>query len=292
METDRHAVLKRLAAMFLHAQGCRAIGVEVRCPASRYRADVAGYLDRLSPRRRAAAPADPAAPAAPVGPLERGERPKTAVIECKQSRADFLRDTAQTDRLLRERARLEAQRLEFEEHRIKPAEPQLRRSGTYLFGELEEWDFTATRLPTYRRILSSLRAIDAQLYGQTKFFLMSRYRLADYLFIMAPAGMIRRRELPVGWGLLECPGSWLARAAAGKVRPGDDEAVQVHVAAPACERPSKPEFQARLLRNIAAAATRAWLTAPPPVPEPAPPPARPTRVRRPAAAVHSTGLLF
>lgn len=292
METDRHAVLKRLAAMFLHAQGCRAIATEVRCPASRYRADVAGYLDRLSPRRRAR---DAAAPPEPAGPLQRGERPKTIIIECKQTRADFLRDTAETDRLLRERARLEAQRIEFEEHRIKPAEPQLRRSGTYLFGELEEWDFEATRLPTYRRILAALRAIDAQLYGKTKFFLMSRYRLADYLFLMAPAGMIRRRELPVGWGLLECPARWLARAAAGKVRPGrDEEPVPIHVTVPPFERPSKPEFQARLLRNIAAAATRAWLTAPGSTlaPEPALPPTKPTRVRRPAAAVRSTGLLF
>jgi hypothetical protein len=283
VETDRHAVLKRLAAMFLHAQGCRAIGAEVRCPASRYRADVAGYLDRLNPRRRPAAPPDPAAPAPAAGPLVRGERPKTAIIECKQTRADFLRDTAETDRLLRERASLEARRLEFEEHRIKPAEPQLRRSGSYLFGDLEEWDFTATRLPTYRRLLASLRAVDAQLYGQTKFFLMSRYRLADYLFIMAPAGMIRRRELPVGWGLLECPPRWLARAAAGAPWAADGaEPVQIRVAAPPAERPSKPEFQSARASPSSRAACCA--TSPPPPRAPGSPPPRPLpspRRRRP-----------
>lgn len=293
METDRHAILKRLAAMFLHAQGCRAIATEVRCPASRYRADVAGYLDRLPARRAAAAAAEP--DAAPRGPLVRAERPKTVIIECKQSRADFLRDTADTDRLLRERQRLEAQRLEFEEHRIKAAEPHLRRSGSYLFGELEEWDFHATRLPTYRRLLAALRAVDAQLHGQTKFFLMSRYRLADYLFILAPAGMIRRRELPPGWGLLECPGRWLARAAAG--RASADDLVEVRAVCPPQERPSKPEFQARLLRNIAAAATRSWLAAqaPPATPQPpgpAGPPARSGRPPRSPAAVTETGLLF
>ena len=273
METDRHAILKRLAAVFLRGQGCRAVATEVRVPASRYRADVAAYLDRLPirPRRRAAAPTPPGG----SGPIVRESRPKTVIIECKQSRADFLRDTADTKRLLLQRERLEAQRVELEENRIKPHEPELRRAGTYLFGELEEWDFTASRLVTYRRVLAELRAVDAQLYGQTKFWLMARYRVADLLFLLAPAGMVRRRELPVGGGLLECPRAWLQRA---ERRPAAawQEPVPLHVAMPSVELPSKPEFQSRLLGNIAAAATRAWLAAtapeapPPPAEDPAP----------------------
>ncbi len=279
METDRHAILKRLGAVFLRGQGCRAVATEVRVPASRYRADVAGYLDKLPTRPRSRQGGEPAPP---PGPLVREARPKTVIIECKQSRADFLRDVADTQRLLRQRERLEAHRVELEEHRIKPHEPELRRTGNYLFGELEEWDFTSSRLATYRRVLAELRAIDAQLYGQTKFWLMARYRVADYLFLIAPAGMLRRRELPVGWGLLECPRAWLAKAERSPAAAWQ-EPVTIHVASAGVERQSKAEFQSRLLGNIAAAATRAWLSAttpsPPPLP-PAPPPPSAARPRR------------
>jgi len=294
VETDRHAILKRLGAIFLRGQGCRAVATEVRVPASRYRADVAGYLDRLPTRPRARQGGEPPAP---PGPLVREARPKTAIIECKQSRSDFLRDVADTQRLLRERERLEAHRIELEEHRIKPHEPELRRTGNYLFGELEEWDFTSSRLATYRRVLAELRSIDAQLYGQTKFWLMARYRVADYLFLIAPAGMLRRRELPVGWGLLECPRAWLAKAERSPAAAWQ-EPVTIHVACPGVERQSKPEFQARLLGNIAAAATRAWLsaTAPSPPPPPSSPPSsRAKREGRPRggdAGAEATPWLF
>ena len=110
METDRHAILKRLGAVFLRGQGCRAVATEVRVPASRYRADVAGYLDKHPTRPRSRQGGEPAPP---PGPLVREARPKTVIIECKQSRADFLRDVADTQRLLRERERLEAHRIEL-----------------------------------------------------------------------------------------------------------------------------------------------------------------------------------
>jgi hypothetical protein len=74
---------------------------------------------------------------------------------------------------------------------------------------MDDWDFTASRLPSYRAVNRRLRRIDEQLYGQTKFFLMTQYRLADRMYIAAPRGMIRPGELPSGWGLLECPRDWL-----------------------------------------------------------------------------------
>ena len=45
METRAHLQLKTMAVYYLRGRGCAAVAEEVRCPISRYRADVAGYRD-------------------------------------------------------------------------------------------------------------------------------------------------------------------------------------------------------------------------------------------------------
>ena len=84
-ETIQHRELKRLAVAWLRRLGCSAVAVEVRCPLSRWRVDVAGWFDGTgdAPEGR--------------GPLfernadERGTaRGRTILIECKQSRACLL----------------------------------------------------------------------------------------------------------------------------------------------------------------------------------------------------------
>jgi hypothetical protein len=78
-----------------------------------------------------------------------------------------------------------------------------------------------------------------------KFFMIAQYRLADWLFVLAPRGMVRPEELPMGWGLLES-GSQARDVVRAQV---------VDVA------PSPAHRRARALRNIAAAATRASMAA-------------------------------
>ena len=239
METKAHQALKRLAIAFLRERGCRAVATEVQCPISRYRMDVAGYQDRPPLDSSFAAP-----------PRQKPE-PRTIVVECKQCRSDFLRDCESIEPLLELRAQINRIRESVEEHRIKRLEPQLRRGGTSLFAELDDWNFADSRLRAYREVMRKLRRIDEKLHGETKFFLMARYRLADQLYIAAPAGVIRRTELPLGWGLLECSEKFLEEVpAAGPV------ACNLTVAVPCDERCSKPAHRVRLLRNIAVAASR------------------------------------
>ena len=103
-ETRAHRRLKTLAVAFLRDHGCLIAAEEVRCPISRYRVDVAGYLDTV---------ANPSGPAI-VDPQERRRssrpsrrrEPRTVLIECKQSRADFFRDRRDRDRLLQTRESL------------------------------------------------------------------------------------------------------------------------------------------------------------------------------------------
>src|SRR5262249_44378126 len=140
--------------------------------------------------------------------MARGKRAATVFIECKASRGDFLRDHRQTPALLRRRDQLQASLDQYREEVVKPMEPHLRRSDGFLFAEMEEWDFTRSHLHGHRALLRALRRVDAQLYSETKFFMIDRYCLGGRLFILAPRGMIRAKELPRGWGLLEADARW------------------------------------------------------------------------------------
>jgi len=195
--------------------------------------DAAGYQDPL-PKR----------PGGFVIPsvFPRESAPRTIVIECKQSRADFLRDSRETPALLARRRELDAARLCLEDRIIRASEPDLRRGGTSLFRELEVWEFDRSRLASYRKLMLELRHIDQALHGQTKFWLLSRYRLADRLYIAAPRGLISPDELPPSWGLLE----------ADTAEPG----ASLSIRQMADELGASDIRRQRLLRNIAAAASR------------------------------------
>lgn len=246
-ETIQHRELKRLAVEWLRRLGCSAVAVEVRCPLSRWRVDVAGWFEGDEGR---------SGPQGPLFEAEEGERGtgrgRTILVECKQSRSDFLRDDADQASLVRTREHLERRRAEIEEQRIKPREPHLRRGGSALFPELETWDFAASRIDSYRRVVRELRRVEKRLHGETKFGLMSRYRLADHLYLFTPSGLLRRSELPRGFGLIE--------ASAMRLRhpmPVDPEAplpISERVPAPALH--CDPEHRVRLLRNLAVAASR------------------------------------
>lgn len=144
--------------------------------------------------------------------------------------------------LLARRRELDEARRCLEDRIIRVSEPELRRGGTSLFRELESWEFDRSRLASYRQTMIELRRIDEALHGQTKFWLLSRYRLADRLFIAAPRGLIATEELPPMWGLLEAT--------------TEEGAVCLRVRRSAEELGASAHRRQRLLRNIAAAASR------------------------------------
>jgi len=285
VETPSHATLKRLAREFLLRIGCCAAACEVICPIARHRVDAAGYADdsvRLpmpgeralatlwslsaalgaataadaaEPRRSAQEPAEARIVTQPSG-RRRVRTPNTVIIECKRSRQDFFRDGEDVEALLRQRELLRERRREIEETRVKRAEPHLRRSGSALFSELEEWDFSESRHPAYRRVLRELKRLDHRLYGHAKFSKLVKYRLADHLLVLAPSALIRPAELPEGWGLLECPRQHLRRGAF--VEPLsllDDLPLRLTVAPPRLATP--PLRRQRMLRNLAVRLMRA-----------------------------------
>lgn len=255
METAAHSTLKLLAHAELARGGCAASAVETRCPLARFRVDVAGYLDPL-PKQALQAALERGTPAlAGVGgalPLERGPAARTVIVECKASRADFLIDSRNAERLMDERERLQRVKKVLEEQIIKACEPQLRRSGSALFADMEEWDFASSRVGSYKAVLRDLRRLDRQLHGESKFWLLAHYRLADYLVLCTVRGVVQARELPEGWGLLEFDPREVERADAQVSATWPSGTLRV--APPVLK--GRAEHRARLLRNIAAASTR------------------------------------
>lgn len=267
METQAHIALKAGARAFLLERGARAVACEVRGPMGRRALDVAAYFPR-SPRHTEAESAQAGLFTGEQAGLRArdasrdasnpwtGEqlRARTVVVECKATREDFLRDGAERDDLLNERDALMARREAIERAMRErgvgaPEEPML-------FGELAPWDFSSVDSPARREILSELSLVERKLRGQTKFFEMTRYRLADVLLIASPRGMIRPRELPEGWGLLECSSASLRAWAksASKDEAALAPVLSVRVRPPALD--ATPLWRERLLRHIAYALTR------------------------------------
>ncbi len=261
-ETLDHLALKRLAVAWLWRLGCRVVATEVQCPIGRYRIDVAGWFDRpldgVLERVASQSASLWAMPDAARRSRAKGaEGWRTVIIECKQARADFLRDGGDPETLIAERERLQARRREMEETKVKRFEPSLRKEGSSLFSELDEWDFANSKMASYRTVLRELQRVDESLYGQTKFARFARYRLADRLILFAPVGMIRPREMPSEWGLVECHRRPLRKRKedfALGVDPLADLPLRETIHAPALA--SHPSRRERLFRTIAIAASR------------------------------------
>jgi hypothetical protein len=267
METEAHIQLKRLAAAYLVREGFSAVASEVHGPVMRVRVDVAGYIDRApvapgfnhltyaaDPQR--ALPFDEARAAKPRARCD----PRVAVIECKQDRADLLRDVDDLARLLDLRDRLVARRAALEDVLLDRGDAGVRIDQHGLFGpgagSGARADFSRAQDHDYRRLVARLAKVEERVHGQTKFFRLARYAAADRLYVLTFRDLARPRELPTGWGLLECD------ARAGDLRKmtvGELSEVRVRERHPAPDHPTKAAWRHRWLRAIAAAGTRAWV---------------------------------
>lgn len=210
-ETASHLALKRLALAWAQANGFVICAPEVRVPKSGYRADVAA--------------------------CSRGPDARSVVLECKQSRADLLKDAhgetetrARLAALLERRSTLEAL---LAVHR-----PDLRR-GEALWPEYDTWDFSQLEHDAYRTVLADLATAQRQIVRGLKFSKMFRYRCADFLYLVVEDGIFAEAEIPAGWGLL--------------VR--KDESLMV--ARRPVDLAASPAQRTALLECIAVAATRA-----------------------------------
>lgn len=178
-ESAAHRELKRLALVWAQAHGFEFVAIEVRLPRSGFRADVAACM---SHRADAAQPGE------------------TAVFECKQARADLLRDTA-PERETAERLREVAARRRDLERLLGLHLPNLRR-GESLFAECDAYDLDAIRHDGWRAVRREEAVLLAKLYGRTKFARVRRYGCADRFYLVVSPGVLEPHEAPAGWGVL------------------------------------------------------------------------------------------
>jgi hypothetical protein len=177
-ETEEHWLLKRLALGWAYEQGFNCISFEVRAPRSPYRVDVAGYR-----------------------PAKDQESPIVALFECKQNRPDLNRDSAQTTAVEIELRGLQERRQNLE--RLLAVHFPNARTPSSLFPEWDPFDPETLPHSGYRRVIRRIMALQRKLEGNTKFERVTRYRLANLHFLVAPAGLVRSERVPPGWGLLE-----------------------------------------------------------------------------------------
>ncbi|MDP3071675.1 MAG: hypothetical protein Q8N18_15395 [Opitutaceae bacterium] len=177
-ETASHRRLKILALVWAQANGFAIAAPEVRVPRSGYRADVAAY----APPRR-----------------DRAEA-RTAIFECKQARADLLKD-AHAEMETRTRLAELAERRRALEELLAMHRPDLRR-GEALWPEFDAWDFSGLEHRSYRRVLDELETVQRRVLHGTKFSKLFRYRCADYLYLVVEENIFAEAEIPAGWGLL------------------------------------------------------------------------------------------
>ncbi len=147
---------------------------EVRVPKSGYRADVAAASSR--------------------------DERRTVVFECKQARADLLKDTHAEDATRSRLVELSERRRTLE-GLLAVHRPDLRRCEA-LWPEYDSWDFSSLDHPTYRSVLAEIDTVQRRIVRGTKFSRMFRYRCADFLYLVVEDGIFAEAEIPAGWGLL------------------------------------------------------------------------------------------
>lgn len=180
-ETESHARLKALAQLWARANGYACAACEVRVPRSGFRADVVASA------------------------AEGGKG--VAVFECKQSRADLLKDAHDETHTRTAAAAWHARRLALEAM-LAVHRPECRR-GDALWPEFDSCDFSGVEHRTYARVRRELLTLQRRVREGTKFSRMTRYRCADFLWLVVEAHIFAEAEVPARWGVLVRSGDML-----------------------------------------------------------------------------------
>lgn len=200
-ESREHRALKRLALLWAQMNGFRIAAVEVSLPNHRVRMDVAAYKPQRvqEARRHARTGRERLVWKAAIG--------VTAILECKVSTTDFIRD-ARSMQATAERLKALHEKKTRVEQELCLHYPSIR-NGDSLFQEYETLNFERPGYERYEKIIREIRQLSDRLHGNTKFDRLAKYGAANLFYIVAEPGTVSSHTLPCGWGLLERVGDSL-----------------------------------------------------------------------------------
>ncbi len=186
-ETVTHRSLKDAAALWALDRGFQAVAQEIRIPRSGYRADAAACRTikiRRSDER-----------AIPFPCL-------TSVFECKQSRADFFKDSHQVAASLTRLKQLQERKSRLD-RLLGTHYPTLSQGGE-LFPEYPAAiDPSSIGHKGYTQTLRQISIHQRRVFEGTKFDKVRRWAGADLFYLVVRKGILAAHEAPEGWGLLE-----------------------------------------------------------------------------------------
>ncbi|MEA2012007.1 MAG: hypothetical protein U9O87_02825 [Verrucomicrobiota bacterium] len=125
---------------------------------------------------------------------------KTFIVECRTSRSQCWPDASKSKKLLPVLHKFKEQLKEIKK-KIRHEEPKLKRDDT-LFEEFAEWDYEKSRNHNYLRLIREIKKTEHSIYHGSFFEQINNAKLADYLYLAVPAGLVHPYELADGWGLL------------------------------------------------------------------------------------------
>jgi hypothetical protein len=190
-ETEAHRQLKMLALRWARQNGYRIAAAEVTVHEFRFRLDAAAYKPVSWTGQKLLK----------VSAAGQSVLGSTVIFECKQSRADFLRDAHNESQTLEELERLHQRRALYESE-LGRHFPTLR-NGDSLFPEMESYRLADSGYEPYLKLLSRIELLSSRLHENTKFDKLRRWGAANLHYLVTAPGVAKAHELPFGWGLLE-----------------------------------------------------------------------------------------
>lgn len=213
-ESIQHLHLKKLAMDWSLDQGFEIAVDEVRIPQSGYRADVMAYRrwtreldaldlagDGLGLQKKAIDSFE-----SEKSMTDEGKGPGfTAILECKQSRSDFLRDMGEWHELQMRLETLQKRKIVIERlirtHHMEWTQREC------LFPEMDPIDLDRAIHPTYLKVLKQISVLTKRKRKESKFDCLTRYDSANLLYLVVEPGLVKNHEAPAGWGVLERRGN-------------------------------------------------------------------------------------
>ncbi len=176
------ADIRRAALAWMAKQKPTALAAKVPTRLKRFCASVAAFWSEPGRRKRLLKPQ------------------RTAIVEIRADREACFAESAKNAELLPALRDAKARKTELEAE-IRLNEPNLK-DGDYLFDEIENWNYAASKNKDYRQALKRIEELERAIHNGSRFEKIRRAKVSNELYLAVPEGAVHPDELAEGWGLI------------------------------------------------------------------------------------------